>query len=162
MVWYKKAASPYGFKFSTHYYNPFPHTHTCTHTHAHTYTHTHTHTHIHTNTQLGMGEYIGFPYINLLASNQGCKKQNTCNVPYIYVMELLHIYVVTFSPISDTSPLLSRIIDKKFLSILWQHCVLSHSLILSKLYLKVQLGYNFLATFLQVLPMLLSFRHYPK
>ena len=76
-------------KFSTHYYNPFPETHT------------------HTHTQLGMGEYIGFPYINSLASNQGCKKQNTCNVSYIYEMELLHIFVVTFSPISDTSPLLS-------------------------------------------------------
>ena len=135
-------------KFSTHYYNPFPEIHT--------------HTHTHTHTQLGMGEYIGFPYINSLASNQGCKKQNTCNVSYIYVMEFLHIYVVTFSPISDSSPLLSWIIDKKFLSILWQHCVWSHSLILSKLYLKVKLGYKFLAIFLQVLSMLLSFRHYPK
>ena len=126
-------------KFSTHYYNPFPQTHT----------HTHTHTHIHTHKQLGMGECIGFP---LLASNQGCKKQNTFNVSYVYVMELLHIYVVTFFPISDTFSLL----------VLWQHCVWSHSLILSELYLKAKLGYKFLPIFLQVLSMLLSFRHYPK
>ena len=71
-------------KFPTHYYNPLPQ-----------------------HTQLGTGEYISVPYINLLASDQGCKKQNTFNVPYIYVIELLHIYVVIFPPISDTSPLLS-------------------------------------------------------
>ena len=80
-------------KISIHYSNLLPHTH------AHTHTHTHT--------QLGAGGYIGFPYINLLASDQGCQKQNTYIVSQIYVMELLHIYVVTLSPISDTSPLLS-------------------------------------------------------
>ena len=124
-------------RFSIHYYNPFPQTHIHTRTHTHMHAHTHTHTHSH------MRKYIGFSYINLLASKQGCKKQNICNVSYIYVMELLYMYVATFSPISDTSPLLSWIIDEKFLSILCQHCVWSHSLILSKLYLKVQLGYNF-------------------
>ena len=44
-----------------------------------------------------MREYIGFPCINWLASDQGCKKQNTYNMSYIYVMELLHIYILTLS-----------------------------------------------------------------
>ena len=129
-------------KFPTHYQNPLPQTHT----------------------KLGTGEYIRFPYIKLLASDQGCKKQNTFIVSDIYLCyeAFTYIYFVTFSPISDTSPLLSWIIEKKLQSITCQHCIWSHSPILLKLWLKVQLDYNVLATFLQVLSTLLSFRHYPK
>ena len=129
-------------KFSTHYYNSFPQTQT--------------------HTQLGTREYISFPYINLLASEKAVKKLNTFTVSYIYVMELLHIYVVIFSPISDTSPLLSWINNKNVPSISCQHWIWSQSFILSKLYLKVHLGYNVLATFLQFLSTLLDFLHYPK
>ena len=71
--------------FSTHYWNSLPQI----------------------QTQLAKREYISFPYIKMLASDQGCQKQNTFIVSNIHVMELLHIYVVTFCPISDTSPLLS-------------------------------------------------------
>ena len=104
-------------KFPTYYYKPLPQAQR--------------------HTQLGAIEYIDFPYIKLLASDQSCKKLNTFTVSYIYVMEILHIYVVTFSATSDTSPLISWIIGKKFLLISYQRCVWSHSSILSKLYLKV-------------------------
>ena len=59
-------------KFPTQYYNPLPQTHT----------------------KLGMGECKSFLYIKLLASDQGCKKQNTFIVSEIYVMELLHIFTL--------------------------------------------------------------------
>ena len=97
-------------KFSTNYYNPFPHKHT----------HSHTHTHTHTN---WAREGKKNSYINLLASDQGCKKQNTFTVSYNYVKKLLHIYVATFSPISDTFSSLSSIIEKRFMPISCQHCL---------------------------------------
>ena len=57
-------------KFPTHYLNPLPQTHT----------------------KMGKAEYT-FPYINILASDQCRKKQNTI-MSDIYLKELLHTFTL--------------------------------------------------------------------